>query len=74
MVSEGKKLDFWIVHERSPEGDKRDHASSVSVIAPHSAPSVSFGSFGFFSKTWMFGSSSTKPFSLVWPIFPAIAL
>ncbi len=44
------------------------------AIAPHSATAVSFGSFGFFSKTWMAGSFNTKPCSVASPIFPVIAL
>ncbi|NEU76831.1 hypothetical protein PI95_031065 [Hassallia byssoidea VB512170] len=34
---------------------------------------ATLSAFGFFSKTWMFGSSRIKPFSVASPIFPAIA-
>jgi len=36
-------------------------------------PASGLGSFGFFSKTWIFGSDSTKPSEVDSPILPPIA-
>jgi hypothetical protein len=50
-----------------------DTYTSIAWALPSHYAASGLGSFGFFSKTWILGSDSTKPLEVDSPILPLIA-